>query len=108
MHSVSAEQVGWTEGLPLARPSLEMRIRLAVAEARHRGVHTPGYSTVRSVAQGLDPALVSLALEGPAAYRDRHEPVLRQRADRTNTIWRADRTQLDILNQQPGWMTMRT
>ena len=47
--------------------------------------------------RSLDPALVTLALEGPASYRDRHELVLRRRADRPNQTWQSDHTQLDIL-----------
>lgn len=47
--------------------------------------------------QALDPALVTLALEGPTSYRDRHELVFRRRAERPNHIWQADHTELDIL-----------
>lgn len=54
---------------------------------------------------------MTLALEGPASYRDRHELVLRRRADRPNQIWQADHTELDILiigpNGKPDrpWLT---
>ncbi len=44
----------------------------------------PSYATVRQIVQALDPALVTLALEGPASYRDRHELVFRRRAERPN------------------------
>lgn len=47
--------------------------RLTGAEARRLGLAVPSYATVRAIVQDLDPALVTLALEGPAAYRDRHE-----------------------------------
>ncbi|WP_254922867.1 DDE-type integrase/transposase/recombinase [Rhodococcus sp. OK302] len=47
--------------------------------------------------RALDPALVTLALEGPVSYRDRYELVLRRRADHPNQIWQADHTELDIL-----------
>ncbi|WP_427118090.1 DDE-type integrase/transposase/recombinase [Pseudarthrobacter scleromae] len=85
--------------------------RLTAAEAGRRGVHAPSYSVVRKIVQALDPALVTLALEGPASYRDRHELVLRRRADCPNHIWQADHTQLDILingaNGKPDrpWLT---
>ncbi|MDR6413374.1 transposase InsO family protein [Pseudarthrobacter sulfonivorans] len=36
-----------------------------------------------------------MALEGSASYLDRHELVLRRRADRPNPIWQTDHTQLD-------------
>ncbi|MDO4061227.1 DDE-type integrase/transposase/recombinase, partial [Clavibacter michiganensis] len=47
--------------------------------------------------QALDPALVTLALEGPTSYRDRHELVYRRRAERPNQTWQADHTELDLL-----------
>lgn len=109
MRTVSAELVGWIEGLSLARPrpSLATLHRLATVEAKRRDVQAPSYSTVRNIVQGLDPALVTLALEGPAAYRDRHELVLRRRADRPNSIWQADHTELDILILGAGGKTER-
>jgi putative transposase len=87
------------EGLALTkpRPSMATLHRVAAAEAGRRGAQAPSYSVVRGIVQALDPALVTLALEGPASYRDRHELVLRRRADRPNQIWQADHTQLDIL-----------
>jgi putative transposase len=91
--------VRFIEGLALTkpRPSMATLHRLAAAEAGRRGALAPSYSVVRGIVQALDPALVTLALEGPASYRDRHELVLRRRADRPNQIWQADHTQLDIL-----------
>jgi putative transposase len=87
------------EGLALTkpRPSMATLHRLTAAEAGRRGALAQSYSVVREIVQALDPALVTLALEGPASYRDRHELVLRRRADRPNQIWQADHTQLDIL-----------
>ncbi|GAA0353941.1 transposase (fragment) [Micropruina glycogenica] len=66
---------------------------------------------MRAIVQGLDPALVTLALEGPASYRDQYELVYRFRADRPNHIWQADHTELDIMvvgaNGKPDrpWLT---
>jgi putative transposase len=105
--------VRFIEGLALTRPrpSIATLHRLTAAEAGRRGAQTPSYSVVRKIVQTLDPALVTLALEGPASYRDRHELVLRRRADRPNQIWQADHTQLDILingaNGKPDrpWLT---
>jgi putative transposase len=101
------------EGLALTklRPSIATLHRLTVAEALRRGTPAPSYSAVREIVQSLDPALVTLALEGPASYRDRHELILRRRADRPNQIWQADHTELDILiigaNGKPDrpWLT---
>lgn len=93
------ELVAFIEGLALTkpRPSLATLHRLVAAEADRLGLPHPSYATVRAIVRGLDPALVTLALEGPAAYRDRHELVLRRRAQRPNATWQADHTELDIL-----------
>ncbi len=40
---------------------------------------------------------MTLALEGPTSYRDRHELVYRRRAERPNQTWQADHTELDLL-----------
>lgn len=109
----AAETVAFIERLALTkpRPSLSTLHRLAVADARQRNAPVPGYSTVRDIVSALDPGLVTLALEGPASYRDRHELVYRRRAERPNQIWQADHTQLDILilgaNGKPDrpWLT---
>ncbi|MDR6639629.1 Mu transposase C-terminal domain-containing protein [Paenarthrobacter nitroguajacolicus] len=108
-----ADAVAVIERLALTkpRPSLATLHRLTVSEAGQKGFHAPSYATVREIVQALDPALVTLALEGPASYRDRHELVFRRRADRPNQIWQADHTELDILitgaNGKPDrpWLT---
>ncbi|PVW02968.1 transposase [Microbacterium sp. Gd 4-13] len=94
-----AEMVAFVERLALTkpRPTLATLHRLTVAEARRVQLPAPSYSTVCAIVSALDPALVTLALEGPTAYRDRHELVLRRRADRPNQTWQADHTQLDML-----------
>ncbi|MBN9201331.1 MAG: transposase [Microbacterium sp. SCN 70-18] len=94
-----ARTVTFIERLALTRPrpALATMHRLTVADANQRGSPPPSYATVRDVVRALDPALVTLALEGPASYRDRHELVLRRRADRPNQTWQADHTELDIL-----------
>ena len=107
------ELVAFVEHLALTkpRPSIATLHRLAVAEAARRGVRTPSYATVRSVVQALDPGMVTLALEGPASYRDRHELVFRHRAERPNALWQVDHTELDILIKDPSgnpsrpWLT---
>ena len=96
--------VAFVEHLALTRPrpSIATLHRLAAAEAARRGVSTPSYATVRSVVQALDPAMVTLALEGPASYRDRHELVFRHRAEQPNALWQVDDTELDILIKDPS------
>lgn len=108
-----AEVVGFIERLALTkpRPSIATLHRLAVKEADRLGRPAPSYATVRSIVRGLDPALVTLALEGPVAYRDRHELVLRRRAERPNATWQVDHTELDIVilgadgKPERPWMT---
>lgn len=94
-----ARTVAFIERLALTRPrpALATLHRLTVADANRRDASPPSYATVRDIVRALDPALVTLALEGPASYRDRHELVLRRRADRPNQTWQADHTELDIL-----------
>nr|WP_308471184.1 helix-turn-helix domain-containing protein [Rathayibacter sp. AY2B7] len=93
------------------RPSIATLHRLTIEECLRDSRPAPSYATVREIVQALDPALVTLALEGPASYRDRHELVFRRRAERPNQIWQADHTELDILivgaNGKPDrpWLT---
>jgi putative transposase len=91
--------VAFIERLALTRPrpALAALHRLAVADAHGRELPAPSYATVRQIVQALDPALVTLALEGPASYRDKHELVFRRRAERPNQTWQSDHTELDIL-----------
>lgn len=110
----SPDLVSFLERLALTRPrpSLATLHRLARAEAERSGITPPSYSTVRSIVQSLDPALVTLALEGPASYRDKHELVFRRRAEHPNATWQADHTELDILIRGAGgkperpWLTV--
>ena len=95
----ASETVTFIERLALTRPrpALANLHRLAVTDARQRDLQAPSYSTVREIVRALDPALVTLALEGPASYRDKHELVFRRRAERPNQTWQSDHTELDIL-----------
>ncbi len=110
----AAETVAFIERLALTRPrpALATLHRLATAEAERRGQPAPSYATVREIVQSLDPALVTLALDGPTAYRDRHELVFRRRAERPNQTWQVDHTELDILITGTGgkpdrpWLTI--
>ena len=98
-------------GLTRPRPGMATLHRLTLGEAQRRQLPGPSYSTVRAIVQALDPAMVTLALGGPAAYRDRFALVCRLRADRPSQIWQADHTQLDIVivgrDEKPDrpWLT---
>ncbi|MGH3287373.1 MAG: helix-turn-helix domain-containing protein [Streptosporangiaceae bacterium] len=106
--------VRMVEGLALTRPRPAGATihRLVAATAAGRGVAAPSYQVVRDVVAGLDPAMLTLALEGPASYRDKHELVLRRRAGAPNAMWQADHDELDILirdaSDRPArpWLTV--
>ncbi|MGW4095068.1 Mu transposase C-terminal domain-containing protein [Nocardia sp. NPDC004750] len=94
-----AELVRVIEGMALRcpRPSLAAITRRAARLATERGWAPVSYNTVRSIVTGLDPALLTLAHDGPAAFRDTYELVYRRRAEYPNAMWQADHTQLDLL-----------
>jgi putative transposase len=48
------------------------------------------------IVRRLSPAMVTLAQNGPAAFRDRYELIYRHRAACPNAIWQADHTLLDM------------
>lgn len=108
------ELVRLVEGLALTRPrpSIATIHRQVSVHCAERGLPAPSYSVVRSIVNALDPGMVTLALEGPASYRDKHELLLRRRADRPNAIWQADHTMLDLLIVGPDgkparpWLTV--
>ncbi|MCA1775531.1 MAG: Mu transposase C-terminal domain-containing protein [Loktanella sp.] len=93
------ELVRVIEGLALRKPRLSCAAihRRIAAAAKSRGWPIPSYGTVHSITRALDPAMVTLAQEGAAAYRDRYELIYRHRASIPNAIWQADHTMLDTL-----------
>ena len=97
------ELVRLVEGLALTkpRPSIATIHRQVGVHCAERGLPSPSYSAVRSIVNGLDPGMVTLALEGPASYRDKHELLLRRRADRPNAIWQADHRCLTCSSSGP-------
>jgi putative transposase len=86
------------EGLalqPPARPVATLQ-RQAAALASAQGWPVPSYKQVYTLVRRLDPALRSLAHEGPRAYRERFDLLYRREAARPNAIWQADHTPLDL------------
>ncbi len=65
------------------------------------------YGTVYGILARLDPAMVTLAQEGAAAFRDRYELIHRHRAALPNSIWQADHTLLDLLILDEGGKAAR-
>ncbi len=69
------------------------------ASRKHRQGHGwpwPAYRTVARIVTDLDPALVTLGLEGTKKYRETYDLVYRREAKAPNEIWQADHTELDI------------
>lgn len=91
--------VALIEGLGLKRPrsSAAAIHRRVGGIAKAQGWRAPSYGTVHAILARLDPAMVTLSHEGPAAYRDRFELIHRHRATKPNAIWQADHTLLDVL-----------
>ncbi len=87
------------EGMALCKPRLPCAAihRRVTATAQAQGWRVPSYSTIYSIIRKLDPAMVTLAQDGAAAYRDRYELIYRHRATAPNAMWQADHTMLDIL-----------
>ncbi|MEU4711088.1 Mu transposase C-terminal domain-containing protein [Nocardia salmonicida] len=101
------------EGMALRRPrpSLASITRRTARVAVEQGWDPVSYSTVRSIVTALDPAMLTLAHDGAVAFRDTYELVYRRRADRPNTMWQVDHTQLDIFVLEAGamrrpWLTV--
>lgn len=111
---VDPDLVRLIEGLALTRPRPAAATihRLITQSATARALRVPSYGVVRQIVQDLDPAMVTLALEGAASYRDKHELVLRRRAGCPNEMWQADHTELDIVVRGSGirpvrpWLTI--
>src|SRR6266567_8096472 len=55
------------------------------------------YSSVYGIVRAWPPAMVTLAQDGPAAFRDRYARISRHRAECPNALWQADHTLLDLM-----------
>ena len=82
-HRLPAELVSLVEGLALSkpRPAIITIHRKVSAICEEQGWPVPSYGVVRAIVADLDPGMVTLALEGPASYRDKYELALRRRAE---------------------------
>ena len=94
-----AELVDLIEGMALRkpRPSVATIHRRMTALAAKRKWTPPSYGSVYGIVRHLNPAMVTLAQDGPAAFRDCYELIYRHRAECPNATWQADHTLLDIL-----------
>ncbi|MEO0862861.1 MAG: Mu transposase C-terminal domain-containing protein [Pseudomonadota bacterium] len=93
------EFVRLIEGIALHKPRLSCAAihRHIAVVAANQDWHTPSYGTVWSIIRALDPAMVTLAQDGAAAYRVRYDLIYRHRAPAPNVLWQADHTMLDML-----------
>jgi len=94
-----AQLVEVIEGMALRkpRPSLASITRRAADIAATQGWNPVCYGTVRAIVASLDPAMLTLAHDGPEVFRDTYELAYRRSCLRPNQMWQADHTQLDIL-----------
>lgn len=74
-HRLPPQLQALIEGLALVKPraSVATISRRARSAAIERGWKPPSYSVVRRIVAELDPAMVTLAHDGPVTYRDKYE-----------------------------------
>lgn len=102
------------KGLALRKPppSVATVHRRAAAVAQEHGWRVPSYDCVHDVVRALDPALITLAHEGPKVYGEQFDLVVRREASAPNEVWQADHTPLDLWirddDGQPAkpWLTV--
>jgi putative transposase len=102
------------EGLAVRKPAASAaHVHRQVTEVAEReGWAVPSYATVYAIIRDLDPALRTLAVEGSKRYAEVFELIYRRQAARSNEIWQADHTLLDLWvvtpSGKPGrpWLTV--
>jgi putative transposase len=86
------------EGLALKKPPLSIGVVCNQAKllADRLGEEAPTYDLVYDVVSRLPADLVTLAHQGAKAYGNSFDLIHRREAARSNAIWQADHTPLDI------------
>ena len=94
-----AEAITLIEGLALQTPPHSMAAihRQVSTVAREQGWKPPSYDRVRQIIKTLDPALVTMAHQGAAAYREQFDLLYRRESPHSNAMWQADHCELPIL-----------
>src|SRR5215467_4420629 len=94
-----AEAITLIEGLALQKPPRSMAAihRQVSTIAMEQGWTPPSYDRVRQIIKSLDPALVTMAHQGAAAYREAFDLLHRREASHANAMWQADHSPLDVL-----------
>jgi putative transposase len=111
---LNAEVQKLIEGLALQKPAMtKATIHRRVKDWCVRSkITSPSYETVYGIIRNLDPALMTLAHEGTKAYKQAFDLLHRHNAEKSNAIWQADHTLLDIWifdeKEQPirPWLTV--
>ena len=109
-----ADAIALIEGMALRPPRRSMAaIHRQVRDiAQEQGWSPPSYARVRQIIKNLDPALVTLAHQGTAAYCDEFDLLYRREATHANAMWQADHSKLPILLLDEGgkpakpWLTV--
>ncbi len=93
------EAIQLIEGLALQTPPRSMASihRQIVGIAKEQGWPAPGYTRVYTIVKKLDPALVTMAHQGAAAYREEFDLLYRRESPHANAMWQADHCELPIL-----------
>jgi len=96
--SLPPDAITLIEGLALQTPprSAAAIHRQVTAIAKEQGWKPPSYARVRQIIKNLDPALITLAHQGAAAYREEFDLLYRREATHANAMWQADHTPLDV------------
>src|SRR6266487_3278174 len=97
--SLPEQAVQLIEGLALQTPPRSMAAihRQVTTIAKEQGWKPPSYDRVRHIIKKLDPALVTMAHQGAAAYREEFDLLYRRESSHANAMWQADHTSLDVL-----------
>ena len=87
-----AEALPLIEGLALQTPPRSMAAihRQVTVIANDQGWSPPSYDSVRQIIKNLDPALVTMAHQGAAVYREAFDLLHRREAPHSNAMWQAD------------------
>ena len=87
------------EGLALQKPPRSMAAihRQVSTIALEQGWKPPSYDRVRHIIKHLDPALVTMAHQGAAAYREEFDLLYRRESPHANAMWQADHAELPVL-----------
>ena len=99
-----ADAITLIEGLALRPPRRSMAAihRQVTGIAQQQGWTPPSYARVRQIIKNLDPALVTLAHQGTAAYCDEYDLHNPREATHANAMWQADHSKLPILLLDEG------